>query len=277
MPQGDTAFLGAAFAQYPGLGLRVSGAYQQGVSGVVARPQSLGLGASSSRLGAAGFAIPSPPISVPGYSPAHRRKSSSVPHNMVPGYTQNHEFYPQERHRFQAMAFANNMQKSMYTAPIKATLLIKIPGRTREDKLGVSVVYFTDLETDVCLQSRTIVVDIDVSYSSLQTALWDELEQDWKVHYPEITVKAEQTIIMWQNDLRLDRDHTSRDPNGNIFLGPGFIRERFIKVNGKKGPALIDRHKSSVQMHVTVEDEIWQDADQPAQRSVVLSKKVPFQ
>ena len=117
-----------------------------------------------------------------------------------------------------------------------------------------------------------LLVDIEISYSGLQNALWAELEKYWTARYPETKVTADMTILKWQSNLQLDRD---MDLNG---LGPGFIKNCFLKKQGgKKGPVVIDRHKSSVSINVTVSDEILEAAESQSERTVAESKKVRFQ
>lgn len=115
------------------------------------------------------------------------------------------------------------------------------------------------------------MVDIGVSYVELQIALWAELQKDWVLQYPDIPVRADQVIVEWQNHLRLDEE--GRQNEQGVKLGPGFIKDFFMKAKGKNGnQVLIDNHRSSLPLFVLVPEEILRDVDDGWGSSVTLGK-----
>ena len=89
-------------------------------------------------------------IIVPGASQTDKRppKTSS----MAPGYTPNHEYYHQDRMRYQGMAYAHDLEKKTKQAPVQTTLVVRPLGKARNDTLSpVSDLYAANPYSDECL------------------------------------------------------------------------------------------------------------------------------
>ncbi|KAF8318843.1 hypothetical protein F5887DRAFT_1088253 [Amanita rubescens] len=177
----DEGMVIAAIARNPGI--------LAGLAAVAQKPGPLGTDGLAN--------MPVPPISVPGVSRSNIARAWMAQATGIP------DALAQDEARFRGMAYAHDLKKSITRSAVKATLICRIPGKVKQEKLA----------------EKTILVDIGVSYIELQIALWEELQKDWALQYPDIPVRADQVIVQWQNHLRLDEE--GRRNEQGVKLGAG--------------------------------------------------------
>ena len=140
----DEAMVIAAIARNPGIlaglaavapNLAPSGARAEGLANMPVPPISVP-GVSRSNIARAWNAqatgVP-PPISVPGVSRNNIARAWNAQATGVP------DALAQDEARFRGMAYAHDLKKSITRSAVKATLICRIPGKVKQEKLAVSV------------------------------------------------------------------------------------------------------------------------------------------